>query len=349
MKTTRQRLVLPQSRPTFPRGWSHRKPELPYQHYSKSKGPCRQLSSWQWALSEVLSVSLADIDWKYESALAQRRHLRSVRGIHCSVENRKCLSPLHRLPHSRWCFRRSGCCTWLRFSWRRWGDPAAAFRRRAGRCSAEAGHIGNQGFHISTIQGQGDHAGSFHLGGGRFQKCCQFRWRILTGNMSQRWPNAATSALSVASTAALRIEKAFPVCIACRTSRWCFRRSGCCTWLRFSWRRRGPGRWCRRRAGRCSPEAGQVGDQSFHFSAIQSQGDHAGSFHLGGGRFQKCCQLSWRILTGNMSQRRPNGPTSALSVASTAAVRIENALPLADVASSEVDATPPVGDEAEYG
>src|ERR1700694_660640 len=88
----------------LPRGCSRRKPELPFRHYSLSVAPCRQLSSWHWALSEVLSIELADIDWKYESALAQHHRLRSRRGIHCNVENRKWPSPgrLHHLPNFQW-------------------------------------------------------------------------------------------------------------------------------------------------------------------------------------------------------------------------------------------------------
>ena len=65
-------------------------------HFSRiqrQRRPCRQPSSWRWALSEGLSIELADIDWKYESAPAPRRHLRSLRGIHCSRENRRCPSP----------------------------------------------------------------------------------------------------------------------------------------------------------------------------------------------------------------------------------------------------------------
>ena len=43
--------------------------------------PCRQLSSGQWALSERLSIELADTDWKYESAPARSRQLHSLRDI----------------------------------------------------------------------------------------------------------------------------------------------------------------------------------------------------------------------------------------------------------------------------
>ena len=108
--------------------------------------------------------------------------------------------------------------------------------------SPEAGQVGNQCFHFSIIQRQRDHAASFHLRSGRFQKCRQLSWLILSGNMSQRWPNAATSALSVASTAAVRIENTLPLgggCIARRTSSSLFRRSGCRSRSRFSWRRGG--------------------------------------------------------------------------------------------------------------
>src|ERR1700733_4287964 len=86
----------------FPRGCSRRKPEPSYQQHSHSEGTYRQLSSWQWALSELLSTELADTDWKYESALAQCRHPRSLRGIHHSLENHKCSSlggRSHRLPN----------------------------------------------------------------------------------------------------------------------------------------------------------------------------------------------------------------------------------------------------------
>jgi len=38
------------------RDCSHRKPRLSYQQHSESAGPCRQLSSWQWALSKQLSI-----------------------------------------------------------------------------------------------------------------------------------------------------------------------------------------------------------------------------------------------------------------------------------------------------
>lgn len=154
----------------------------------------------------------------------------------------------------------------------------------------------------------------------------------MTGNMSQRWPGASTSALSVASSAAVGIENAFPFgrgCSACRAFGWGFRRYGCRRGFRF--RRRGLGRrrsrWCSRSASRCSAEAGHVRNQSFHIGSIHRQRDHARGLHLRRGRFQKCCQLIRRILTGNMSQRWPGGAASALSVASSAAVRIENAFP----------------------
>ncbi len=35
-------------------------------------------------------------------------------------------------------------------------------------------------------------------------------WRILSGDMSQRWSRAATPGLSMTSTAAVRIENGFP-------------------------------------------------------------------------------------------------------------------------------------------
>ena len=89
----RQPEVLLQKRPMFPRGCSRRKPELSYQQHSQSAGPCRQLSSGQWVLSERLSIERADIDWKCESALARSHQLQPLRGIHCSLENQKCSSP----------------------------------------------------------------------------------------------------------------------------------------------------------------------------------------------------------------------------------------------------------------
>jgi hypothetical protein len=55
--------------------------------------------------------------------------------------------------------------------------------------------------------------------------------------MSQRRPTAATSALSVTSTTALRIKNALPPgggCIDCQTSSGCFRWSGCRS--RYGWR-----------------------------------------------------------------------------------------------------------------
>ena len=109
----RQREVSPQRRPMFPRSCSRRKPEPSYQQHSQSEGPCRQLSSWQWVPSGLLSTELvADTDWKYESALAQCRHPRSLRGIHYTLENHKCSSlgrRLHRLPNFQRCFQWSGC------------------------------------------------------------------------------------------------------------------------------------------------------------------------------------------------------------------------------------------------
>ena len=82
----------------FPLGWSRRKPELSYQQHSQSAGPYRQLSSGQWALSEALSIELADTDWIYESALARCRRPRFLHGIRRSLENQKCSSPGRRLP-----------------------------------------------------------------------------------------------------------------------------------------------------------------------------------------------------------------------------------------------------------
>jgi len=91
----------------FPQGCSHRKPGLPNQQHSQSTGPCPQLSSWQWALSEPLSdlselllFELANTDLKDETALALCRHPRSLRDIHYNLENQKCFSlerRLHRL------------------------------------------------------------------------------------------------------------------------------------------------------------------------------------------------------------------------------------------------------------
>jgi hypothetical protein len=61
-----------------------------------------------------------------------------------------------------------------------------AFRGRSGwrrcrgdRCSPETGYVGNQRFHIGSIQTQRGHAGSFHGGTGRFQNYCQLSWGIL--------------------------------------------------------------------------------------------------------------------------------------------------------------------------
>ena len=82
-----------QKRLMFPRGFSRRKPGLSYQQYSQSAGPYQKLSSWQWALSERPSIELADIDWKYESALAQSHQLQPLRGIRCNLENQKLSSP----------------------------------------------------------------------------------------------------------------------------------------------------------------------------------------------------------------------------------------------------------------
>ena len=93
VRTNQQPEVSLQKRPMFPRGCSRRKPELSYQQHSPSAGPCRQLSSGQWALSERLSIELADIDWKCESALAQSRRLRLSMASTAAVENRKCPSP----------------------------------------------------------------------------------------------------------------------------------------------------------------------------------------------------------------------------------------------------------------
>ena len=92
VRTNQQTAVLLQGRPMFPPGCSHRKPELSYQHHSDSAGPCRQLSSGQWALSELRSIELADIDWKYESEPARSHRLQPLRGIRCSLENQKCSS-----------------------------------------------------------------------------------------------------------------------------------------------------------------------------------------------------------------------------------------------------------------
>jgi hypothetical protein len=101
VRTNQQPEVLVQ-RPVFPRGCPRRKPELPYQQHLLPAGPFRQLSFGQWVLSERLSIELADTDWTFESALAQCRQLRSLRGIQRSLEKQKCSSPgrrLHRLPN----------------------------------------------------------------------------------------------------------------------------------------------------------------------------------------------------------------------------------------------------------
>ena len=95
---TNQQTVVPLGeRLVFPRGCSRRKPELSYHQHSPSAGPYRQLSSRQWALSELLSIERADIDWKYESALARSHHLQPLRDTRYNVENRIWLSP-ERLP-----------------------------------------------------------------------------------------------------------------------------------------------------------------------------------------------------------------------------------------------------------
>src|SRR5579863_7996548 len=44
---------------------------------------------------------------------------------------------------------------------------------RGDRCSPKAGYVGNQRFHIGSIQTQRGHAGCFHLGGRCFQNGCQ--------------------------------------------------------------------------------------------------------------------------------------------------------------------------------
>jgi len=56
VRTTQKLVVLAQSLPMFLRGWSCTKPEPSYQQHSQSEPPCPQPSSWQWALSEVLSI-----------------------------------------------------------------------------------------------------------------------------------------------------------------------------------------------------------------------------------------------------------------------------------------------------
>ena len=84
----------------LPRGFSRRKLGLSYQQHSQSAGPCPKISSWRWALSERPSIELADIDWQYESALAQSHQLQPLRDIRCNLENQKFSSPergLHRL------------------------------------------------------------------------------------------------------------------------------------------------------------------------------------------------------------------------------------------------------------
>src|ERR1700733_2962519 len=90
--------LLLQERPMRPRGCSHRKPELACRQGPSSAGPCRRLSSVLWAFSERLPVEPADTGWKYESAPAQKRRLRPLRGIRYSRENHKCLSPWQTRP-----------------------------------------------------------------------------------------------------------------------------------------------------------------------------------------------------------------------------------------------------------
>lgn len=86
----------------LPQGWSRRKPKISYQQHSNSAGPCRQLSSGQWAFSELPSIELADTGWMHESTLARLRRPRSPHGNHHNLETQKCSSPgrrLRRLPN----------------------------------------------------------------------------------------------------------------------------------------------------------------------------------------------------------------------------------------------------------
>src|SRR5580692_962254 len=92
VRTNQQPKVLVSRRPMFPRGCPRRKPELPCQQHLLPVGPCQQLSFGQWVLSKRLSIELADTDWTFESALAQCRQLRSLRGIQHSLEKQKCSS-----------------------------------------------------------------------------------------------------------------------------------------------------------------------------------------------------------------------------------------------------------------
>ena len=110
-------------------------------------------------------------DWEYSSALAQHRRLRSLRGIHCSVENRKWIS----LEGSCIAFRASGRCFRRRgFRRRRCGWPGSG-RCRSGRSSTKTAHVGNEIRHISRIQSERNHAARFHLCIGRFQERGQLR------------------------------------------------------------------------------------------------------------------------------------------------------------------------------
>ena len=138
---------------------------------------------------------------------------------------KKCDSSMGYATRNRKLLRIASCG---RSRWRR--------RCRADRCSPEAGHVGNQSFHIGSIHSQRDHSGSFHLGGGRFQNRCQLSWRILTGRMSQRWPEPPTPALSMTSATALRIKNVLPPSGACSVCRTSYGRSGCRSRFLGRWR-----------------------------------------------------------------------------------------------------------------
>ena len=135
-----QTVVSLQRRPMFLRGWSRRKPELSYRQHSPSAGPCRQLSSGRWALSEPLSIELADTDWKYESALARSHHPRSLRDTAAVLRIENGLSPAGCTRRtSRRCANRFGWLAPLR--WRIADVPERGRRCRCGRwfrCAALA-------------------------------------------------------------------------------------------------------------------------------------------------------------------------------------------------------------------
>ena len=171
--------------------------------------------------------------YRYPQAQQPTRHFR----LHVSRDrqrSRVCRRSFRRFLQREGCHNRSrcGCCSWGRTS-RRW------CRCRGGRGPSETAHIGNQSFHVSIIHGQRDHAGSFHLGSGRFQYSCQLSGRILTGSVSQCWPRATgpTSPRGIQCSVENR-KCPSPERYSHRLPnfQWCFRRSGCRRWFRCGWR-----------------------------------------------------------------------------------------------------------------